>query len=213
MQVRVAGDHVVAEPLSIFNAFEPLPWDECIPVDYFAGGRRVLRVDDGWLVAYTSPLQGELSWVDDNGTHKRTLSSARVVGFARAPSGTILALAIGRARLGRGGVLALDAATGYAPRLVATLPIEPSAAAFDDHGRLVGFAKGFVFAIDETGKLENAHYIPRDLGRVASIASAAGAYYLGLECGVLRIGADGAQTWWSARNGASGRWTRCLESR
>lgn len=217
--VRVAGGGVVAEPLSFLNAFDPVPWNECVPTEYVVGARRVLRVDDGWLVAYAGMSRGELFWTNDDGTEKKLLSGARVVGFSRAPSGRILALAVGRARLGRGGVLAFERRDrgDYAPRLVASLPLEPSPIAFDDAGRILGFAQGFVFRVDESGNVENVHYIARSVGRVASIAKGAdGIYYLGLECGVLRIVPDGCgsgfrEEWWSARDGASGRWPACID--
>jgi hypothetical protein len=222
VRVRVAGDGsngVIAETLSILNAFDTVPWDECVPSQYLVGARRAFRVDDGWLVAYTGLGNGEMFWSSEDGRERKLLSGARVAGFTRARSGTVLALAIGRARLGRGGVLALDHGERgeYAPRLIATLPIEPSPVAFDDDGVLVGFAGGFIFRVDESGKVENVHYVARPVGRVASIAkSPNGVYYLGLECGILRLVPDEQEggyreEWWSARNGASGRWTPCLD--
>ncbi|MBX3207625.1 MAG: hypothetical protein KF764_21425 [Labilithrix sp.] len=219
VRVRVLGDGVVADTLSVLNAFDPLPWDECVPSEFIVGGRRVFRVDDGWLVAYAGSTRGELSWRSTDGLEKRVLSGARVVGFTRAPSGTVLALAVGRARLGKGGVLAIDrdARGAYSPRLVAVLPLEPSAVAFDDGGSLVGFAQGFVFRVDERGRLENVHYVARSVGRVASIAKGpSGVYYLGLECGILRLVPEPSESgfreeWWSARDGASGRWRPCVD--
>jgi hypothetical protein len=222
MRVRVAGDDVVAEPLTLANAFEPVPWGECVPPAYTVGARRVLRVEDGFLIAYDGLFHGETMWTSEDGSERRRVSGARVVGFARAPSGIVLALAIGRARLGRGGVLALEhrGRGEWSSRLLAVLPVEPSPVAFDDHGVLVGFAEGFVFRADETGAVENVHYVARALGRVASIArSANGTYFLGVECGVVRLvpvlASDGErpfrEEWWSSRDGASGKWTACFD--
>ncbi len=221
MRVHVVGNDVVAQPLSLENAFEPLPFTECIAPHWVVGGRRVARVDDGFLIAYDGLFKGEVFWASEDGKQRRVLSAARVAGFARAPSGALLALAIGKARLGRGGVLAFDRDDeGWHPRLVATLPVEPSPVAFDDHGVIVGFAQGFVFRVDERGRVENVHYVARQIGRVASIARAAsGVYFLGLECGVLRlvpaVDEEGSsyyrEEWWSARDGASGRWSACAD--
>jgi len=222
MRVRVAkgGSSVIADPLTIANAFDPVPWDECVPTPYLVGTRRALHVDDGWFVAYSGLSNGELFWSSEDGRDKRALSGARIAGFARAPSGTVLALAIGRARLGKGGVIALERTSDerghYGARLIASLPLEPSPVAFDDDGTLVGFAQGFVFRVNELGEVKNVHYVARNLGRVASIALGSdGVYYLGVECGVLRLVPEpsGAyrEEWWSARNGASGRWAPCLD--
>jgi hypothetical protein len=134
----------------------------------------------------------------------------------KSPSGRILALARGKARLGRGGLLRFDhvGRGEWRPSLVAVLPVEPSGATMDDHGAIVGFAQGFVFRVDEDGHVDNLHYVSRFLGRVASITrDDSGAFYLGLECGVLRIDIhdreDHREEWWSARDGASGKWSAC----
>jgi hypothetical protein len=204
LHVEVDSGVVVVKKASAVDAFDLLPWDELIPNAYAVGTRRVVRVDDGWLVAYASPFSGALGWIDEDGHDRRSISAARVLGFARAPSGTWLALAVGKARGGRGGVLALDhvGRGEYRPRLVAVLPVEPSPVVYDDGGRLVGFAEGFVFRVDERGHVENLHYLGRDVLRVASIVESAGAYYFGADCGVVRlVPADFArgyrEEWWS----------------
>lgn len=229
MRVRVSGDAVMAEPVTSADAFDAVPWGECVPPQYTVGARRVLRVDDGYLVAYDGLFHGETTWTSDDGRERRRLSGARVVGFARAPSGVVLALAVGRARLGRGAVVAFEhrGRGEWSARLVTVLPVEPSPVAFDDHGVLVGFGEGFLFRVDETGNVENVHYIARALGRVASIArSVNGTYYLGVECGVVRLVPDVEgppsaavsggehpfrEDWWSSRDGASGKWTACSD--
>lgn len=217
MRVRVdEHDNVIAEP---FVAFDPMPspGEECIQTKYRVGQRRVLRVDDGAIVAYAGAFDGDV-FFEDGETYQRTrITSARYVGFARAPSGTILALGVGRARLGRGGVVALEhhGRGEYVPRLIATLPVEPSAVSFDDHGRIVTFAQGFIVRIDENGRVENLHYVSRDVGRINSIARTEdGVLFLGLECGVLRLvpraaGREFYEEWWSAKDGASGHWSVC----
>lgn len=208
---------LIAEP---YVAFDPMPEDECVPPKFQVGQRRVFRVEDGVIVAYAGAFDGEVFWEDPDTFDRARVSSARLVGFARAPSGTVLALGVGRARLGLGGVLALErrGRGQYQPRLVATLPVQPSAVAFDDHGRLLTFAQGFVVRIDEHGRVENLHYLSRDLGRITSIArNDEDVIFLGLECGVLRLvprpeGMEGpkfSEEWWSARDGASGRWSAC----
>lgn len=218
------SSEVVVSALVTADKLDPLPWLEAESADYFIGSRRVIAVDDGWLVAY-SPLYGLRGYVfgaSADGRKRRSLSGVRIAGFARSPTGMILALAIGRARMGRGGVIAFDrSARGDAddvpdltPRLVVPLPVEPSPVAFDDGGVIVGFAEGFVFRVDERGRVENVHYIGRDIGRVTSIVkTVTGNYYLGLECGVLRLTpeSDGTyrEEWWSVRTGDSGRWTSC----
>lgn len=226
IQVRLDehGD-VIAEP---FSAFDRLPIEECVPPKYQIGQRRVLPADDGLLVAYAGAFDGDVFWQgppvergwSELPSHVRApISSARLVGFARAPSGTILALGVGRARLGLGGVVALDrlGPGRFVPRLVATLPVRPSPVVFDDHGRLVTFAEGFIVRVDEDGRVENLHYVARDVGRISSIArDGDGVIYLGLECGVLRLvprpapSRDFHEEWWSARDGASGHWEACL---
>lgn len=214
IKVRVSEAGLSVET---FDPFDPHPRREDVPSKYRVGSRRVFRVDDGWLVAYAGAFDGEAYWTSEEGEERRPISRARLVGFARAPSGTILALGVGQARLGRGGVVALDH-TGrgeYAPRLVATLPLEPSAVAFEDEGRLLTFVQGFVVRIDEEGKVENVHYVAHDVGRVASIARApSGEVFLGLECGVLKLTSSGPphfshEEFWSARTGASGQWSAC----
>jgi hypothetical protein len=220
MRVRVLGERVTAEPATFAGSFDLFPWDECIPQEYLLGARHVLRVDDGFLVSYEGTFGAEVSWIGEDGRERRPVSNARIVGFARSSTGTILALGIGRARLGRGGVLRFDhvGRGEWSTSLVAVLPLTPSAVAFDDHGVLVGYAQRFVFRVDEEGNVENVHYVSRDVGRVVSIAHAAGgAYYLGLECGVLRLLPDASgdavhgfrEDFWSARDGASGRWREC----
>jgi hypothetical protein len=192
-----------------------LPWDECIPREYLLGARHVVRVDDGFLVAYEGTFASEITWLSDDGSERRRVSSARIVGFARARSGAVLGLGIGAARLGRGGVVRFDhAGRGeWEPRLVAVLPITPSGAFFDDGGTIVGYGQRFVFRVDEDGRVENVHYLSRDVGRASSISRAhGGAYYLGIECGILRLapGPDGMrEEFWSARDGASGVWREC----
>jgi hypothetical protein len=190
-----------------------LPWSECIPAEYLTGSRHVVQVEDGWLVAYESTFGSEVLWTNDEGQERKSVSRARVHGFARAPSGALLALASGRARLGRGAVVRFErqGRGAWVSKLVAVLPVEPSGAAFDDGGVLVGFAEGFVFRVDEAGHVENVHYVARDIGRVTSIARAPrGTYFLGLECGVLRVEPERhTEDWWSARDGASGRWSEC----
>jgi hypothetical protein len=215
IRVRLMGEHVVAEPATYAGAFDLLPWDECIPKEYLLGSRHVLRVDDGFLVSYEGTFGGEVSWLSDDGAERRLVSNARIVGFARARTGSILALGVGRARLGRGGVMrAVHRGRGdWSFELAAVLPVTPSAATFDDAGAILGYAQRFVFRASDDGRVENVHYVSRDLGRVASIArTPAGHYYLGLECGVLRLVPDGEtyrEEWWSAKDGASGRWSEC----
>jgi hypothetical protein len=226
IRVRLAGEGrwgVVVETMSLKNVFDDVPWEEWVPQSYLVGARRVLHVEDGWLVAYSAASAGELFWASEDGQQRRSVSGARIVGFTRAPSGTILALAIGRARLGRGGVLALDhrpkgGAGEYATRLVASLPLEPSPVATGDaDGRLLGFAQGFIFGVDESGRVENIHYVARNLGSVASLArSLDGTIYLGVECGVFRLVPDPAsggyrEEFWSAKSGASGQWSSCVD--
>jgi hypothetical protein len=215
VRVRLFGEHVVAEPATYAGAFDLLPWDECIPKEYLLGSRHVVRVDDGFLVAYEGTFASEVSWFSEDGAERRVVSNARVVGFARGRSGSILALGVGRARLGRGGVLrAVHTGRGeWSFELAAVLPLTPSTATFDDAGTLTGYAQRFLFRVGEDGRVENIHYVSRDLGRVASIArTSAGAYYLGLECGILRLVPEAdtyREEWWSAKDGASGRWSEC----
>ncbi len=215
-RVRAVGDHVIAEPLGFTDAFESLPFRECVPQDFVTGARHVFDVDDGFLVAYETAFEGEMFWTSADGTERRPISSSRILGFARAPSGAVLALARGKARGGRGGVLRFDhvGRGEWKPRIVTILPVEPSGAVLDDRGALVGFGEGFVFRAGEDGRIENVHYVAHQVGRVASIArDASGLYYLGLECGVLAIDVrareDHRERWWSARDGASGRWSSC----
>jgi hypothetical protein len=233
MRVRLGGakgtaneNEIVVDTQTIDSAFDDVPWDECVPPQYLVGMRRAVRVDDGWFLAYSGYGEGELVWTSEDGKERKNLSGARVIGFSRTSTGTVLGLAIGRARMGRGGLLAFDRMGehgDYAPRLVATLPLEPSPVAFDDGGAIIGFAQGFLFRVDESGRVENLHYIARNIGRVSSIAKTPnGVIYLGLECGVLRlvpnpnlfVQKDGPfhEEWWSARDGASGRWTPCSDS-
>ena len=213
--MRVVGERVVAEPIVFDGAFDALPFERCVPREYLTGARHVLKLEDGWLVAYEGAFGSEVFWASEDGTERRSLSRARVLGFARAPSGAILGLAVGRARLGRGAVLRFErvgrARGDWVPSIVAVLPIEPAGVAFDDAGVIVGFAQGFVFRVDETGQLENVHYVARDIGRVTSIARGPrGIWFLGLECGVLRVDTEEhTEEWWSARDGASGRWSSC----
>ena len=215
-RVRSLGDHVVAEPMGVVDAFPSLPFSECVPREYAVGARHVLEVEDGFLVAYETPFEGVVFWTSRDGTDRRTIAGTRILGFVRSPSGRVLALARGKARLGRGGVLRLDRAGRgeWRTTLLTVLPVEPSGATLDDHGVLVGFAEGFVFRADEDGHVDNVHYVSRFVGRVASIArDDSGSYYLGLECGVLRIDVadrdDHREEWWSVRDGASGRWSPC----
>lgn len=213
--VRVVGESLVVEPRGVGRTFDPLPFRTCVPLAFAIGARHVLAVDDGYLVAYDSPMQSEVLWADEEGRETKLVSRARIGGFARGASGAPIAIAIGRARLGRGAVVTFDHAGrgAWTLRILTPLPIEPQPVAFDDAaGGVIGFAGGFVFRADERGRVENLRYVARDVGRVASIArTRAGVVYLGLECGVLRLDARPmtSEQWWSARDGASGRWREC----
>ncbi|MBL8611385.1 MAG: hypothetical protein JNL38_28840 [Myxococcales bacterium] len=212
VRVRVVGEQVVAESRSATGGFDDLPFEDCPPYQYYA--RHVIEVEDGWLVAYEGAFYSQIVWRSRDGADEQLVSAARITGFVRAPSGAVLGLAIARVRLGRGAVVRFERTPkGWALRLVSILPLEPSPAVFDDGGVLVGFAKGFVFRADEAGHVENVAYVARDVGHVGSIAkTGAGSYYLGLECGVLKIRADAhVEEWWSARGGATGRWRGCDE--
>lgn len=212
VKVRAYGDDLVAEARTVGRAFDPLPFASCIPTKYIVGARHVTEVDGGWLVAYESPLESEVRWYDAAGRDAKLVSRARISGFVRAPSGAVLGLAIGRARGARGAVVAFErrgANETWTLRIVSLLPLEPAPAMGDDHGAILGFAGGFVFRADETGAIENLHYVAHDIGAVASIARlSSGAIAIGLECGVLKLSGTN-ETWWSARDGASGRWREC----
>lgn len=213
MRVRASGERVVAEPMILDGTFDGLPFMRCpafVPI-----ARRTLPVDGGYLVSEVGIGEGELLFIDEKGNDEKRIARGRFGGFARAPSGAVLAIASSRAHLGRGAVLRLEehARGDWRASFVAILPIEPAIVALDDDGALVAYADRFVFRVDESGKVENLHYLSRDVGRVASIArTPSGVLYLGVECGVLRIeGHD--ETWWSARDGASGRWRSCSGTR
>jgi hypothetical protein len=213
IKVRVSPLGVIAEA---WSPSDPITRDDdCIPPEYRIGTRRATKVDDGIVVAYAGAFGGAVYWESEINSDRRMISAARFVGFTTAPSGTLLALAVGQARLGQGGVVALDrqGIGDYVPRLVATLPLQPSWTAFDDEGRILTFAQGFIVRIDEHGKIENLHYVAHEVGKVASIArTSSGEIYLGLDCGVLRLIPDAntfREEWWSARDGASGRWSSC----
>lgn len=222
LRVRVTDSGVYAEAMTTSDLFESAPHEECVPDEYAVGRRRAFKVDDGYIVAYSGPFNGSAFWEDETGTERRFITRARLAGFVRAPSGTILALGIGQARLGRGGIIALDHDHDdrgvYIPRLVATLPLEPSAVAFDDGGKLLTFAQGFVVRVDETGKVENLHYFAHDLGKVASILRGpSGDIYVGVDCGVIRLTEQPAapdsprfrEEWWSPMTGGGGSWAGC----
>lgn len=195
------------------GTFDSLPFMRC--PDFVPIARRVLAVEGGHLVAEVGITQGELLFIDDRGHDERRIARGRFAGFARAPSGAVLAVASGRAHLGRGAVLRLEERDrgDWRATFLAVLPVEPSIASLEDEGAIVAYAERFVFRVDENGKVENLHYLSRDVGRVASIARTTnGDLYLGVECGVIRVH-DGEETWWSARDGASGRWRSCRDSR
>jgi hypothetical protein len=210
MRVRASGERVVAEPMFLEGTFDSLPFQRCpafVPI-----ARHVLAVDGGFLVAEVGVTSGELLFIDERAGHDETrIARGHFGGFARARSGAILAIASGRAHLGRGAVLRLEqrARGDWRATFLAVLPLEPALVAVSDEGGLLGYAERFVFRVDDAGKVENLHYVSRDIGRVASIArSANGVLFLGVECGVLRIeGTD--ESWWSARDGASGHWIPC----
>lgn len=213
MRVVPTRDGVIVEAMRLGARFDPLPDEECIPADYLTGARHVLPTEGGWVVGYEGPFGGETFFVSENGDERTRLFRGRTLGFARAPSGDVLALVAGRAHLGRGAVLRLDREAAHRARVVAVLPVEPSGAVLDDRGTLVGYGGRFLFRVDEHGRVENLHYVAREIGRVASIArSADGSFYLGVGCGVLRlVPRDGGydELFWSARDGASGRWRSC----
>lgn len=209
MRVRASGDHVIAEPMFLEGSFDSLPFMRC--PEFVPIARHVLAVDGGYLVSEVGISQGELLFIDERGHDERRIARGRFGGFARTPSGSVLAVASGRAHLGRGAVLRLDQrATGdWRATFLAVLPLEPAIVSLEDEGSIVAYADRFVFRVDENGKVENLHYLSRDVGRVASIARTPnGDLYLGVECGVIRVKA-GEETWWSARDGASGRWRSC----
>jgi hypothetical protein len=213
MHVRAAGERVVAEPLFLEGTFDALPIMRC--PDFVPIARRVLPVDGGYLVSEVGITQGELLFVDERGQAERRIARGRFGGFARSRSGAVLVVASGRAHLGRGAVLRLEqrARGDWHATFVAILPLEPAIVALEDEGGIVAYADRFVFRVDENGKVENLHYLSRDVGRVASIARTAnGNLYLGVECGVIRV-EGGVESWWSARDGASGRWRSCRDAR
>lgn len=213
MRVRSAGDRVVAEPMFLEGTFDGLPFMRCpafLPI-----ARWVLPVDGGYLVSEVGITQGELLFIDDKGHDERRIARGRFGGFARTPSGAVLAVASGRAHLGRGAVLRLEQRSrgDWRATFLAVLPLEPAIVSLEDDGGIIAYADRFVFRVDEDGKVENLHYLSRDVGRVASIARTPnGNLYLGVECGVIRV-EGGVESWWSARDGASGRWRSCRDSR
>ena len=213
MNVRASGEHVIVEPMFLEGTFDTLPFMRC--PEFVPIARRVLSVEGGYLVSEVGITQGELLFIDERGRDERRIARGRFGGFARAPSGAVLVVASGRAHLGRGAVLRLEerARGDWHAAFLAVLPLEPAIVALEDEGTLIAYADRFVFRVDEAGKVENLHYLSRDVGRVASIARTTnGNIYLGVECGVIRI-AGGDETWWSARDGASGRWRSCRDSR
>lgn len=209
MHVRASGEHVIAEPMFLEGTFDSLPFLRCpelVPI-----ARRVMPVEGGYLVSEVGVTQGELLFIDEHGRDERRIARGRFGGFARTPSGAVLAIASGRAHLGRGAVLRLDQrSTGdWRATFLTVLPLEPAIVALEDEGAIIAYADRFVFRVDESGKVENLHYLSRDVGRVASMARTAnGTVYLGVECGVVRV-ENGVESWWSARDGASGRWRSC----
>ena len=210
--VPAGGDRLIVEPLIFGQAFDSLPFLRC-PDGFWPVARHVLKTDEGYLVSEVGIEQGQLVWTDPRGDNERRIARGRFVGFARAQSGAILTLGVGRAHLGRGAVLRLDRSAGedWRAEVIAVLPVTPTTTAYDDHGALIGYAERFVFRVDETGRVENLFYVSRDLGHVASIARTnEGTVYLGVECGVLKVTAHGEE-WWSAHDGASGQWTSCEE--
>lgn len=211
--VPAGGDRLIVEPLVFGQSFDSLPFLRC-PDGFWPVARHVVKTDEGYLVSEVGIEQGQLVWTDPKGENERRIARGRFVGFARAPSGAILTLGVGRAHLGRGAVLRLDRSSGgtdWRAELIAVLPVTPTTTAFDDHGTLIGYAERFVFRVDETGRVENLFYVSRDLGYVASIARTnEGTVYLGVECGVLKVTANGEE-WWSAHDGASGQWTSCAQ--
>ena len=62
--------------------FEPAPRERCVPDRFAVGVRRTLKVDDGYLVAYSGPFDGEAFWEDDDGVERRFITRARLAGFA-----------------------------------------------------------------------------------------------------------------------------------
>lgn len=213
MLVRASGEHVVAEPMFLEGTFDALPFMRC--PDFLPIARRVLQVDGGYLVSEVGITRGELLFIDEAGREERRIARGRFGGFARAPSGAILAVASGRAHLGRGAVLRLEqrGRGEWRAQFLTVLPLEPAIVSLEDEGSIVAYADRFVFRVDEDGKVENLHYLSRDVGRVASIArTASGDIYLGVECGVIRVH-GGDESWWSARDGASGRWRSCRDSK
>lgn len=213
MRVRASGEHVIAEPMFLEGSFDSLPFMRC--PEFVPIARHVLPVDGGYLVAEVGISQGELLFIDERGREETRIARGRFGGFARTPSGAVLAVASGRAHLGRGAVLRLDRrSTGdWRATFLAVLPLEPAIVSLEDEGSIVAYADRFVFRVDERGRVENLHYLSRDVGRVASIARTPnGDLYLGVECGVIRV-RNGEETWWSARDGASGRWRSCRDSR
>jgi hypothetical protein len=214
IRVRPRPEGLVVETIGQGSTFDPLPGEECVPDSYLTGSRHVVAVDDGFIAGYEGPFGGEAFFVDQDGKGRRPLYRGRTLGFSRTASQDVLALVAGRAHLGRGAVLRLDREASYRPRIVAVLPVEPSGVAFDDGGAIVGYGDRFLFRVHHDGRVENVHYVAHDIGRVFSIARASdGGFYLGLDCGVLRLvprAEAHEEMWWSARDGASGRWSLCM---
>lgn len=215
LRVLPKPEGLIVEALAGYGSmFDPLPTETCIPEQYLTGSRHVIAVEDGWVVGYEGPFGGETFFVNHDGSEKKPIFRGRALGFARAPSHDVLALVAGRAHLGRGAILRLDRNASFRARIVAVLPIEPAGVAFDDGGAILGYGERFLFRAHEDGRIENVHYLAREIGNVFSIARAAdGGFYLGLDCGVLRLVPNANahdELWWSARDGASGRWSICM---
>ena len=97
------------------NHVEPLPpvIKEKRVVVYSKSARRVLRVEDGWLVGLDAgEFGGGLWWFNSDGGDGKLLSNDRVVGFAEGPKGVLVLTGIAHLGVDHGEVLLVKGGAG-----------------------------------------------------------------------------------------------------
>jgi hypothetical protein len=200
--VSVSNGRLSVDPHRGTEVEDPLPFTYERSGDR-AGSRRVVQVDDGWLVGFDAgEFGGGLWWFDRTGEHSlrvRPPSNApankedvfraeNVQGFARLGGEVLVFMGLDHLGGRSGRIFSTTHASGWALRPFAVLDASPSAWVIDGQRLLVFTESGLWEALPEN-RTRRVHPLD-DIGYLyanSMVQDADGAVYAGMRRYVLRL--------------------------